>query len=258
MLSIFLLFISLFLWAYSLPLLLLCALFALPVFFPIYIVHEFLKRLGNNFTSPCTQSSVRTVLNNIDFTWWFGKIDRIAVQEKCLICCHPHNIFSIAILFGVHFVPKSRTLIAVAPLVYHVPFIGYLATLIGCIPCDKKHIANALNNNHSVILIPGGVPEIVSFEKKRLYTERYGMFKFGCKILPVVVTSTHYWVPQLPMYEMRIFIANKYKIPIISPIIFGWYGTLLPKRKHIELKVLEMYEWKNNNEYFKKINNIYN
>ncbi len=260
MLSILLMFSSLFVWAYSIPLIFLFILFGFPIAMPLFATALFISTsLQLLYEKPIATSKIRTYLNNLDFSNWFGKIDRVELPEKAhLITSHPHNIFCLGALLSVHFQPNSQTLIAVAPLLFHIPLLGWVAAQVGCIPSSKQSITNALNDRMSVILVVGGVPEVVSYERNEIYTDRHQFLKFDAPILPVVTTSTHYYVPRAPLYDLRMFIAKQYRIPIIYPWIFGWMGTWLPERKPVRVKVLEVKD-RTHEEYFKEIKEtIYN
>jgi 1-acyl-sn-glycerol-3-phosphate acyltransferase len=149
-------------------------------------------------------------------------------------------------------------LIAVAPLIFHIPLLGWVAAQLGCIPANRDSISNALSANMSVILVPGGVPEVVSYEKDKIYTNRHGFLSFDAPVLPVVTTSKHYYVPEAPLYDLRMFIAQQYSVPIIFPWIFGWKNTWLPKREALTVKVLEVKD-RTQKSYFEEIKNtIYN
>ncbi len=260
MLSILLLFTSLFVWAYSIPLLFMLIVFGAPIALPLFATAFFISTsLQLIYKEPIITSKIRTVLNNVDFTDWFGKVDRVELPEKAhLICSHPHNIFCLGALLSIHFQPKSKTLIAVAPLIFHIPIVGWIAAQCGCIPSSKQSITHALDARMSVILVVGGVPEVVSYERNEIYSNRHQFLKFDAPILPVVTTSKHYYVPKAPLYDLRMFIAENYRVPIIFPWVFGWMGTWLPERKPITVKVLEVKE-RTQEEYFKQVKEtIYN
>ena len=256
MLSFLLLFVSLFIWAYSIPLILFLLCFGVPVVLPMFLIGGILTYcLQLIYRKPITKSWVRTVFNRLDYSFWFYEIDKVCVpnDRNYLICSHPHNIFCLGILLSVHFTPKSRTLIAVAPLVFHIPLLGFLAAHLGCIPSSKTSIMEALKVS-SVIIVPGGVPEILTFERNEIFTDRYGMFKLNAPILPVVTLTKHYYLLPAPLFELRMFIAKRYKIPIVFPWVFGYYGTWLPKRLPIRMKVLDVKE-RSRIEYFQEIKN---
>lgn len=261
MLSILLMFTSLFIWAYSIPILIILILFGAPLAAPLFAFAFFISSsLQLIYKKPIQHSWLRSFLNNIDLTGWFGKIDRVDLPEKAhLICSHPHNIFCLGALLCIHFQPKSKTLIAVAPLIFHIPLLGWIAAQCGCIPSSKQSITNALDARMSVILVVGGVPEVVTYERDEIYTNRHKFLQFDAPILPVITTSKHYYVPKAPFYDLRMFIAENYRVPIIFPWVFGWMGTWLPDRKPITVKVLEVKKNRVHEEYFNEIKEtIYN
>lgn len=250
-------FTSLFIWAYSIPILIILLVIGVPVAVPSFIIALFISSsLQLIYKEPIPTSNIRSIANNIDFSYWFGKIDRVSIPEEThLICSHPHNVFCLGALLSIHFQPKSKTLIAVAPLIFHVPIMGWIAAQLGCIPSSRKSINTALKNGLSVILVPGGVPEVVSYERNELYTDRKSFLTLEAPILPVVTTSKHYYIPPAPLYDLRIFIAKRYHLPVIFPWIFGWRYTWLPERKPITVKVLDV-KRRTQEEYFQEIKSI--
>ena len=254
MLSILLMFTSLFVWAYSIPLICIFVALGFPIALPIFATVLFISTsLQLLYEKPITTSRVRTLLNNLDFVQWFGQIDRVPIPEKAhLITSHPHNVFCLGALLCIHFQPKSKTLIAVAPLIFHIPLLGWVAAQVGCIPSSKQSITEALDQRMSVILVPGGVLEVISYERGEIYTNRYGFLKFDAPILPVVTTSKHYHVPEAPLYDLRMLLAKRYSVPIIFPWVFGWKGTWLPRREPLKVKVLKV-EDRTHERYFKEI-----
>jgi hypothetical protein len=253
-------FTSLFVWAYSIPIVFIMLIFGAPIAIPLFACALFISTsLQLIYKEPISVSIIRTIMNNINLSYWFGKIDHVELPEKAhLICSHPHNVFCLGALLSVHFQPKSKTLIAVAPLIFHIPLLGWIAAQCGCIPSSKQSITNALDSRLSVILVVGGVPEVVSYERNELYTNRHQFLKFDYPILPVVTTSKHYYVPQAPLYDLRMFVAENYSVPIIFPWVFGWRNTWLPERKPVTVKVLEVKK-RTEEEYFKEIKEtIYN
>lgn len=227
----------LFLWIFSLPLLMIGVLALVPfclVFAPISI---FITIFVYFYLHPIKESSIRNVLSAAPTEHWFGQVEVNIPKGNHLICCHPHGIICTVALFGIHFRPTSKTLIAVAPLVFAVPMVGWLAKHLGAIPATQTAIQKGLEHT-SVILMPGGVPEIVTYEKNLPYTERWGFLKCardaGCKIIRVSTTARYYDSVQMPLYDIRLFIAKQYNIPIVFPWVFGWYGTWIPKPLQIK------------------------
>lgn len=226
----------LFLWLFSLPILMIgvaclvpfCIVFA-PISFAITLVVYYCVR-------PTNESSLREVLSAAPMEYWFGKIDVNIPDGNYLICCHPHGVICTVALFGIHFQPKSKTLVAVAPLLFAVPIVGWVAKHLGAIPATYKEITNALEYT-SVILMPGGVPEIVTYERQLPYTHRWGFLKCARdtkrRILRIQSSTRYYDTVSLPLYEVRLFIAKRYNVPVVFPWVFGWRGTWIPKPLNI-------------------------
>lgn len=255
MLSFLIMFVSLFLWAYSLPLLVFLFFVGVPIVVPLFLIGLLISSsLKLVYTKPIKTSRIRTFFNKLNYRFWFHDIDKVEIpNDNMLICSHPHNVFCLSILLSVHFTPGSTTLFVVAPLVFHIPFLGVLAAHLGCIPASKDSILEGLKTS-SVILVPGGVPEIITLERDEMYTSRYGMFKIDAPILPVVSLTKHYYLPPIPFYDLRMFIAKKYHVPVVFPWVFGYYGTWLPKRLPIRMKVLKVKK-RNRLQYFQEIKN---
>ena len=226
--------IMLFLWLYSIPFILVsCCVWTpfLAVTLPFcYYVNSYQDH----------NPSFRDLVNGMPYSWWFGSIKRITVPETpCLITSHPHGIFCTGILVGCHLQPNSRTKFAVSPWLFCIPIVGMLATFMGCIPANEEAISNALKDS-SVILVPGGVPELVT---QTLYTRRYGFLRIAKKcnvpIVPVVTGSKFYSTLPLPFKGLRTYIARHYGIPLMCPWVFGYMGTWVPKRVPVLLEQLE-------------------
>lgn len=244
--------ICLFIWVYSLPLLVLFAIIGSPVAITLLFVADIASYFLNiMYKTPVTTSSLRTLFNSIPFYQWFESISEVNIptDKHYLICSHPHGILCLGPLLTVHFKKKSRTLFAVAPIVFKIPVIGWICGELGCIPCDKVSIKRALKVS-SVILVPGGVPEIVMYERDELFTMRRGMFTFGVPIIPLVTLSKHYYLPKSPLYDLRVYIARKFNVPITFPYLFGWNNTWLPKRNKLEVKMLNQMETNDSKIYF--------
>lgn len=179
--------------------------------------------------------TIRRIVNNIPYHLWFGKIDTMEIlSTPHLICSHPHGVLCTGILFSVHFRPGSTTLFAVSKWLFTIPLIGWLAHRLGCIPATYEHIETALKTN-SVILVPGGVPELITGKP---YTKRYGFLKIAKRanviIKPVTTRQSYFNLIPCPFEKVRMYIAIKYGFPIMFPVL-GWYGSWLPKRNPIDM-----------------------
>jgi 1-acyl-sn-glycerol-3-phosphate acyltransferase len=164
-----------------------------------------------------------------------------------LITSHPHGILCLGPLLTIHLKPGSTTYFAVTPLLFKIPIFGWIISMMGCIPATVDHIKSALERS-SVILVPGGIPEIILYETDEHYTRRYGLFKFKVPIVPIITLSVHYKRVKIPFKRLRVDIANRLGIPIVFPWLFGWYNTWLPKRTPIKVKVLDNFTCNGNIE----------
>ncbi len=238
----------LFLWAIAMIVLIFMWIFLLPIFvvgfllsIPFFVVAlpVSLAITGGIYVSfdHIKESTIRDIISSAPYEKWFGSIEINIPEGRHLVCCHPHGLICTMAVFGIHFQPKSKTLIAVAPILFAVPIIGWIAKHMGAIPATYEDIGKALQHT-SVVLLPGGVPEIISTERQLQYTQRWGFLKCvqntNFNIIRVEGKERYYEVIKLPLYELRMFIAKKYGVPIVFPWIFGWYGTWIPKPKPIK------------------------
>lgn len=234
MLYILISIVLLFLWVCTIPILTILCLLGIPFAFLMVcggIVQSMIIKYERT-------SAIRRLLTSLPFEKWFYHIDSVNVPDKVLVTCHPHGVFCLGPLLGIHLQPQATTWFAVAPILFYIPLFGYIISKIGCIPATHYHISQALKTS-SVILVPGGTPEIVLHEVKEYYTRRYGMFKFQVPLLPVI-SSTHYTLWPMPARTWRVQVA-RHNIPIVFPWLFGWYSTCLPKRKPIHLRVKDVF-----------------
>jgi 1-acyl-sn-glycerol-3-phosphate acyltransferase len=135
-----------------------------------------------------------------------------------------------------HFSPGSRTVFAVAPILFYIPIMGWVAKQLGLIPASNQMIMKALTLT-SVIIVVGGVPELVGQEQRQLYIDkRFGFARIAveCKV-PIVAVwvngefDTFSLLP-LPFLNWRMDLSNKLGFAIIFPWVFGWRGLWLPRR----------------------------
>lgn len=230
----------LFMWIFFLPIFLLGFIFSIPFFLVSLPVSLLIG--GGIYISfgQIKQSSLRDIISSAPFEKWFGPIEIPIPKENHLICCHPHGVVCTMALVGVHLRPQSKTLIAVAPILFAVPVVGWIVKHLGGIPATYHDILTGLKST-SVILLPGGVPEIVAMEKGEQYRDRWGFLRCAKEakvdILALSTTESYYSILPMPLYDLRMYIARKYNVPIVFPWIFGWCHTWVPKpvpiRPHI-------------------------
>tara|TARA_A100001015_G_scaffold144060_1_gene159891 strand:- start:4097 stop:4747 length:651 start_codon:yes stop_codon:yes gene_type:complete len=205
------------------------------------------------------EGAIRNYVNTIEYEKWFGEIDYLPhYDQPSLVCLHPHGIICTGILFSAHFSPGSTTLFAVSKWLFYVPFVGWLARHLGCIPATYGDIEKALKTN-TVILVPGGVPELITGE---VYTRRHGFLKIAKKanvsIVPVVSKDIYYDRIPCPLSSLRLEIAKRMDLPIMFPVL-GYYGTWLPKRIPIKIEQKDSFKVKGDIEeerirYFHALN----
>lgn len=231
--------IGILLWVYLCPILVVGTLVCLPYFIvvsPIMICVSFVTAyLWRDTIIPT--GVLRDIVNNMPYTMWFGSIDIVKTPSTPhLITSHPHGFLCTGILFAAHFRRDSKTVFAVSPWVFAIPVVGWIAQRLGCIPADEDSIRRVLKT-HSVILVPGGVPELVT---QRHYTRRHGFLRIAhhldVPILPVVTRSVHFVGITAPLLDVRQWVAKTYGVPLMIPML-GWYGTWLPRRVPIRLDV---------------------
>ena len=228
-----------FCWIWSLPLLILAFVFAIPsavILFPISMVLSCtLQYYYHGKIMP--NSWLRRQMNRIPWHQWFP-CNQIHIQKTSIIAVHPHGLLCCGALAGIHFVPKARTVFCVAPILFYVPVIGWCLRLIGCIPAKYDIMLKTLNMGYPVIVVPGGVPEIVlaeSADDKQRF-ERHGFLKIA-KQAQVPVTAVFvqnecklFDMIQMPFLRHRVTLSYYINIPIVLPVFWGYYGTWLPKR----------------------------
>lgn len=253
--------IAIFLWIYLLPILVIGFIMCIPFFIvvtPLLMIISFttIYMLKDEIIP---KGLLRDYINNFPYKEWFGQIDYIpSYPSPVLICSHPHGIICTGILFSTHFKPGSNTLFAVSKWLFTVPVIGWLARHLGCIPATYESITRALQTN-TVILVPGGVPELVS---GTLYTRRHGFLKIAKQtnvdIIPVFTDTTFYNRLSSPLDSFCMYIAKTIDLPIMLPVI-GYYGTWLPKRNPIKMSIKDPFKVQGDIEqerlrYFKALN----
>ena len=253
--------IAIFIWIYLLPILFIGTLFCIPFFIivtpPLMLISFTVMYMLKDEIIP--DGYIRNFVNNIPYHLWFGKIDDMPVLSRPhLICSHPHGVLCTGILISMHFRPGSTTLFAVSKWLFLIPFVGWVARHLGCIPATYEHIEKALDTD-SVILVPGGVPELVT---GKLYTNRYGFLNISSRndvpILPVITCNKYFDRFACPFEDIRTYLAIKLGLPIMFPVI-GWYYIWLPKRLPIKMKTLDTFEpsgniTTDNSNYFSPIN----
>lgn len=188
------------------------------------------------------KSILRTFVTNLKIYKWFYTTP-VSVPKKHLILVHPHGILCCGVISMIHFVKKSNTVIAVAPILFYIPIFGWILRYLGAIPATYTCIKRGLVK-HSVIIVLDGIAGIVGMENKTLYIhKRFGAFKIAkdmnIPILPIWVHNEYktFNIIKIPCVNIRKKISEKIGFPLMLPWIFGWYGTWMPKR--VKLSILK-------------------
>jgi len=236
-----------FCWIWALPLLFVGALFsvpacvaALPACFLISIMCQW--RLHDQRV---TSSWLRQMAAVVPWHAWFPCNVLEIPKEPCIIAVHPHGVLCCAAVVGIHLVQGSQTVFCVAPALFYVPVFGWFARLMGCIPATWDAMRSALDAGYPLIVVPGGVPELVLAEccdDKRFFLEkRFGFVKLAMvtsvPLFPVWArgeTAT-YRLVRGPWLEQRVWLSWKLNIPFVLPWFRGWYNLWIPRRVPLEL-----------------------
>jgi len=242
-LHVLLLAILTFCWIWSLPLLILGVLFAIPaaiVIFPVCICIS--SYMQYKYQGMCISNHwLRRVVSSIPWNEWFP-CNTLAFKDG-IIAVHPHGLLCCGTLAGIHFVPQSKTCMCIAPIVFYVPVIGWIARLLGCIPADKYNMTRAIELGYPLLVVPGGVPEIVLVElaDDTMRFKRHGFLKIAnntnsnVHIVFVNGECNTFTMFKAPFHSWRVWLSWKLNVPITLPIMLGWYGTWIPKRQRLAL-----------------------
>ena len=254
--TIFIVATLVFVWIWALPLLLVCAVLMFPfaiVFVPISFAISALVRVNCAVTN---RSALRTIVNSWGLASWFP-CNTVSVTEQTVISVHPHGLLCCGALAGIHFVPGSTTIMCVAPALFYIPVLGWVLHLLGCIPADYTSMLETLQQGHSLIVLPGGVPEIVLLEQQldQSLFPRYGFLRLASATnTPVTAVFVHgecatFRLVPLPFLKVRTYLAWWTNLPLIFPIVLGYWGTWLPKQKQLTLMTHSMTTVPTRNQY---------
>jgi hypothetical protein len=234
-------FLTIFVWIFSLPLMAVMTFF----FFPVLLPFSFLSVLFSVYIinlEPRTHSFLRDFLASFQLYNWFP-CNTMEIDTQSIVSVHPHGLLSCGALAGIHFVKGSETIFCVAPILYFVPFLGHSLNLLGCIPATRASMEGALFRKHSLIVVPGGVPELVLSETNNdsEFYPRFGFLKlakeFQVSVFSVFINgeTTTYNMIQLPFLRKRVQLSWIFNVPFMFPLLSGYCGTWLPKRVKLTL-----------------------
>ena len=241
-LHLLIVFITIFVWIFSLPLLAVMTFLFAPILLPCAIVSVVFSVYIINL-KPRTHSFLRNFLVSFQLHNWFP-CNTIVIKKQRVIAVRPHGLLSCGAVAGVHFVEGSETIFCVAPILYFVPLLGHSLNLLGCIPATRKSMEGVLSDGYSLIVVSGGVPELVLSETNddTEFYPRFGFLKLAKKfkvpVLSIFVNgeTNLYNVIQLPCLRNRVKLSWFFNIPFMFPLISGFYGTWMPKRSRLILR----------------------
>ena len=233
-----------FFWIWSFPLLLVAALFAMPaalIVLPTCLAISLACQMADR-DRIYANSRLRQWLSRIPWYEWFP-CQPLRFQEQSIIAVHPHGVLCCGAVCGIHLIPDANTVLCIASVVFYVPVIGWFVRLLGCIPATKECMQRALREGHSLLVVPGGVPEIVLAETgdDRRRFPRHGFLRLGHQpSVPVVAVFVRgecstYRMLQGPFLETRVWLSWRLNVPLVVPLLRGHYGTWLPRRQPLTL-----------------------
>jgi len=159
---------------------------------------------------------------------------------------HPHGLLGLGALAIFHFVSDSQTLFAIAPLLFYNPLFVILGPHLGLVPANKIGILTALKMGQSLIILPGGIPEIIctEFENRTLFIKRrFGIFKLAqqqsVNLLPVLIVNEErmYNTVKLPCLKRRVYWSWRLNVPFLFPYPIGLFYSIIPQRVPLELEI---------------------
>ena len=239
----------LFCWIWALPLLCLGLILATPFCLTLAIVCILVSCYlqWRDETVVCGNHWLRKRVARIPWHEWFP-CNTIPIPNKPhVVCVHPHGVLCCGALAGIHFVPGNRTIFCVAPALFFIPVFGWCIRLLGCIPARRDIMAQALRQGYSVLVVPGGVPEMVLAERGQdnllFLKQRFGFVKLAMQhrvpLLPIFVRgeTALFRMWKWPWLAPRVRLSWSLNIPLTLPLFGGHYGTWIPQRKALTLFV---------------------
>ena len=161
-------FIGIFIWLFSLPLIMLFAFLCIPLGMLSFVLTVVISLCvqWHHKEDIIVHSRLRNFIKNINLQKWFTSFKYTNNTKKAdLLICHPHGILCCGMI--VHHFNSINTVFAVAPILFYVPIFGWVARSLGLIPASKRMIKKALRQNCTVILYVGGIQELLAHNEKK-------------------------------------------------------------------------------------------
>lgn len=156
----------------------------------------------------------------------------------------PHFLFSIShlVLVSETFPVLFSELIfngprkhLVASVLFRIPIVREILLLLGCIDASKSNAVAALRQGSSLVVLPGGIPEMILAEegKELMYlAKRKGFVKLAIEenvkaIVPIICIGESKTYKVLSWWKQsRLWLAKTFRIGI--PLGYGRFGSLIP------------------------------
>eukprot|EP00249_Psilotum_nudum_P013489 c24359_g1_i1 orf=441-1265(-) len=154
----------------------------------------------------------------------------------------PHSILPVGLLGfskSIGQLSSSKMRIGATSAIFHSPIIRHIWSWMGMVPVSKKLLLKYLENGYSVILVPGGVREVLLMEHDHevvFLRKRYGFvraaIKTGSSLVPCFMFGQKYvyrwWKPKGKLF------AYLSRTILFSPLAFwGVFGTPIPYQKPV-------------------------
>lgn len=251
-----------FCWIWLLPLLCIGFFFSvgwIVVFLPVSIIISLSLQWWQH-GQIYAQHPLRRIMSMVPWYQWFP-CTCLDIPDTSVVAVHPHGLLCCGALAGIHFVPRSKTVFCVAPLLFYIPVLGWVMRVLGCVPARYDIMLQCLRTGHSVLVVPGGVPELVMAEQgdDRNWYVRSGFIRLANEadvpIQMVFVSGecSTFRMFQGPFHTARVQVSRT--IPLVCPIFWGWYGTWLPRRVPLLLK-MHTTRVKNKTDYYNELHKL--
>lgn len=195
-------------------------------------------------------------INSIDEVVWFGTDIDIEIRKEVLLLV-PHGLFTLeSLLAHVNKLGNRIKNDSIKPFVLVYDKILYKFSILGRILIrykgyiphilDNSNVIDLMKNNENICLFPGGFVEVIGYTDKKIYiyTGTYSYWIKRCKEygydlrIQIVYNGTDFYKQSSLFLEARLFIAGKFKLPLILPYAIGNPKILFARQilyKHNEL-----------------------
>ena len=154
------------------------------------------------------------------------------VEEKTMLCYHPHGVFSGGFSWNGAFHPQLGSKISwlVAPVLFNLPIFNDIISWMGYASVGKQSMQKRMKSNESVALLPGGFHEVAILKHgvETLYVP-FGFIKmalrYGYTIIPAYTfgETKAYWTKNLPQWLQRFLVRHK-----LPAVLFWGKFIMLP------------------------------